>query len=82
METKRPNTLKNHLMKWFAASCGILILSACGTTRAVFIHDGDLIRLGPDVSGTVYVLKNGEWVLTKKTKLPEGWYAGAIDPER
>ena len=69
-------------MKWFAVSCGILILMGCGTTRAVFIHDGDLIRLGPDVAGTVYVLKNGEWILTKKAKLPEGWFAGAIEPER
>lgn len=58
-----------------------LVLMGCGTTRAVFIHEGDLIRLGPNVTGSVYILKNGEWILSKKTKLPEGWYAGALQPE-
>lgn len=53
--------------------------TSCQTTRAVFIHDGDLIRIGPNVTGSVYVRKNGEWILTKKAKLPEGWYAGAVD---
>ncbi len=48
----------------------------------MFIHDGDLIRIGPNVTGRVYVLKGGEWVLTKKTKIPEGWFAGALEPER
>jgi hypothetical protein len=38
-----------------------------------------MVRLGKDVSGHVYVLKDGEWVLSKnKVKLPEGWYAGGI----
>ncbi|MAF44286.1 MAG: hypothetical protein CMI54_09030 [Parcubacteria group bacterium] len=56
-------------------------VTGCGTTRAVFIHDGDLIRIGPNVKGRVYVLKGGEWVLTKPTTLPEGWYAGAVKTE-
>jgi len=39
-----------------------------------------LIRIGPDFpSGKVYVLKDGEWILSKnKVKLPEGWYAGGL----
>jgi hypothetical protein len=62
----------------FAAS----IVTGCGTTRAVFISDGDLIRIGPNVKGRVYVLQGGQWVLTKKpTLLPEGWYAGAVKLE-
>ena len=61
----------------FAAS----IETGCGTTRAVFIHDGDLIRIGPNVKGRDYVLQGGEWVLTKPTVLPEGWYAGAVKLE-
>jgi len=49
----------------------------------VFVDtQSDLIRIGPDVEGRVYVLKNGEWVLSKnKMKLPEGWYAGGIPRE-
>lgn len=83
MRTKRQRLLRNHFAKWFAASCAsLLLLTSCGTTRAVFIHDGDLIRIGPNVSGRVYVLKGGEWVLTKETKIPEGWFAGALEPER
>ncbi len=55
----------------------------CGSTRVVFVDtQADLIRIGPDVEGRVYVLKNGEWVLSKnKMKIPEGWYAGGIPRE-
>jgi len=38
-----------------------------------------MVRIGPGVSGRVYVMKNGEWVLSKnKVELPEGWYAGGL----
>ena len=52
----------------------------CGSTRVVFVDtQANMVRLGKDVSGHVYVLKDGEWVLSKnKVKLPEGWYAGGI----
>jgi hypothetical protein len=56
----------------------------CGSTRVVFVDtQSDLIRIGPDFPrGKVYILKNGEWVLSKnKVKLPEGWYAGGIPKE-
>jgi hypothetical protein len=36
----------------------------------------DVVRLGPNVTGKVYIWRDGAWQLTKKTKLPEGWYAG------
>ena len=60
-----------------------LLLVGCGSTRVVFVDtQSNLIRIGPDVSGKIYVKKNGEWVLSKnKVKIPEGWYAGGI-PER
>lgn len=60
-----------------------IIFLGCGSTRVVFVDtQSDLIRLGPDVSGHVYILKNGEWVLSKdKVKLPEGWYAGGVPRE-
>lgn len=55
----------------------------CGSTKVVFVDtQTNLVRIGPDVSGRVYVLKNGEWILSKnKVKLPEGWYAGGVPPE-
>ncbi len=58
----------------------LLIFAGCGSTRVVFVDtDANLVRLGPDVSGRVYVLKDGEWILSKnKVRLPEGWYAGGI----
>lgn len=64
----------------------ILLISAatlflgCGSTRVVFVDtQAQMVRIGPDVTGKVYVLKDGEWVLSKnKMKLPEGWYAGAL----
>ena len=57
------------------------LLIGCGSTRVVFVDtQADLVRIGPDFpAGKVYILKNGEWVLSKnKVKLPEGWYAGGI----
>lgn len=60
---------------------GIITLgTACGTTRVVFVDtEADLVRIGPDVSGKVYVRTDGEWVLSKnKVKLPEGWIAGPL----
>ena len=56
------------------------IIMGCGSTKVVFVDTkAQIVRIGPDVSGKVYVLKDGEWVLSKnKMTLPEGWYAGAL----
>ena len=63
----------------------ILLISSigCGSTRVVFVDtQADMVRIGPNVTGKCYILKNGEWVLSKnKVKLPEGWYAGGIPRE-
>ena len=70
-------------MKILILLTSLLVLSGCGSTRVVFVDtQSDLVRIGPDVEGRVYVLKNGEWTLSKnKMKLPEGWYAGGIHRE-
>ncbi len=70
-------------MKILILLTSLLVLSGCGSTRVVFVDtQSDLVRIGPDVEGRVYVLKNGEWTLSKnKMKLPEGWYAGGIPRE-
>ena len=70
-------------MKILILLISLLVLSGCGSTRVVFVDtQSDLVRIGPDVEGRVYVLKTGEWTLSKnKMKLPEGWYAGGIPRE-
>ena len=52
----------------------------CGSTKVVFVDtQAQMVRIGPNVKGKVYVLKNGDWVLSKNNMhLPEGWYAGAL----
>ena len=67
-------------MKKITILLSSLFLLGCGSTRVVFVDaQSNLVRIGPNVEGKIYVLKNGEWVLSKnKVKLPEGWYAGGI----
>ena len=57
-----------------------LFFMGCGSTKVVFVDtQSQMVRIGPNVTGKVYVLKNGEWVLSKNNmQLPEGWYAGAL----
>ena len=72
----------NHL-KILIAIVSLFLLVGCGSTRVVFVDtQSNLVRLGPGISGKVYVLKNGEWILSKnKVELPEGWYAGGLPTE-
>ena len=61
-----------------------LLLMGCGSTRVVFVDtQSNLVWIGPEFpAGKVYILKNGEWILSKnKVKLPEGWYAGGLPTE-
>lgn len=51
-------------------------LTSCATRTVVLDPRVDVVRLGPDVVGRVYVFSDGKWTLTKPIKLPEGWYAG------
>lgn len=68
------------LLKICAAAGMITFATACGTTKVVFVDtQADLVRLGPDVRGTVYVNRGGEWIKSKnKVTLPEGWVAGPL----
>lgn len=72
----------NHL-KILIAAVSLFFTVGCGSTRVVFVDtQSNLVRLGPNVEGKIYVLKNGEWILSKnKVKLPEGWYAGGLPTE-
>lgn len=65
------------LLKTFGLLGLIICASGCVASRTVVIDSShDVVRLGPDVKGTVYVWRDGGWVRAAKVKLPEGWYAG------
>lgn len=54
--------------------------SGCGGPRLVVGEQSAMVRIGPDVSGRVYVWNGVDWVLSRnKVDLPEGWYCGPID---
>lgn len=67
----------------FLASCGTLGLTGCLTSgkKVVFIHPNDnLVRIGPNVKGRVYVWDGDKWELSRnKVSLPEGWMAGPLN---
>ncbi len=59
------------------ATLGIAIcVSGCLPKTVVVDSQSDVVRIGPNVKGSVYVYRDGQWVKTGKVKLPEGWYAG------
>lgn len=68
------------ILKTILLISAVAFFAGCGSTRVVFVDtQAQMVRIGPDVKGRVYVLKDGEWVLSKnKMHLPEGWYAGAL----
>ena len=57
-------------------------LTSCASRTVVLDSSRDIVRLGADVSGHVYVWNAGHkaWELTGSTvTLPEGWYAGPME---
>ena len=68
------------VVKTLLAISGAILFMGCGSTKVVFVDtQSQIVRIGPNVTGKVYVLKDGEWILSKnKMRLPEGWYAGAL----
>ena len=64
------------------AATSLFLAVGCGSTRVVFVDtQSNLVRLGPNVEGKIYVLKNGVILSKNKVKLPEGWYAGGLPTE-
>lgn len=52
-------------------------MCGCAADRVVVIdRSSDVVRLGRNVRGEVYVWKDGQWVRVGRAKLPEGWWAG------
>ena len=67
-------------LKILLLTSAAVFFMGCGSTKVVFVDtQSQMVRIGPNVTGKVYVLKDGQWVLSKnKMQLPEGWYAGAL----
>ena len=57
------------------------LLTSCTTRTVVIDARHDVVRLGNNVLGTVYVwsVPNQQWEKVNVMKLPEGWYAGPMD---
>lgn len=57
------------------ALLSIALASGCVGGRTVLVADDSPMRIGPDATGTLYRLINGEWQLSSgRGALPEGWY--------
>ncbi len=66
-----------HKLLQKSAIVGMLgFLTSCATRTVVLDPRVDVVRIGPNVVGRVYVFSDGKWILSKPMKLPEGWYAG------
>ena len=67
--------MHTHLTLCVAAGL-IVSASGCATKTVVIDSRADVVRIGPNVRGKVYVWRDGSWTLTGKVTLPEGWFAG------
>ena len=56
-------------------------MTSCGGVRVVMVPEvAGALRVGPDVRGHMYVLTDGEWVLSRnKVHVPEGWFVWHSD---
>lgn len=54
-----------------------ILLTSCATKVVVIDSSSDVVRLGNNVKGSVYIQQqDGSWTKCKSVHLPEGWYAG------
>lgn len=78
--TRKPRLKMRTLQNLLLTLLLLLGMSGCGTTRVVVVEsNADWVKLGPDVSGHVYLWNHAAeaWSLSdKKVTLPEGWMAG------
>lgn len=48
--------------------------SGCGS-RTVLVPESSPIRVGPGMTGRIYILNEDEWMLSDEpASVPEGWY--------
>lgn len=52
------------------------LVSGCVGGRTVLVSEDSPLRIGPNVTGEVYTLIDGEWRRSDgPVQIPEGWYA-------
>jgi hypothetical protein len=70
---------KNKSIIFAALIC--LAMCGCATRTVVLDSSHDIVRLGADVRGHIYVWNAGHhaWELTGPVTLPEGWFAGPME---
>ena len=54
--------IKRLILSLFLIASVIIGTTSCGSTRAVLVPPGDLIRIGPDVEGRIYLWDGSQWV--------------------
>jgi hypothetical protein len=62
--------------KLFVSVGLVLCAGGCSIRTVVLDSQSDVVRLGHNVRGNVYVWQDGAWTKTGSVRLPEGWYAG------
>ena len=66
------------LLKLFVCVGLSISLTGCVTRTVVLDSQSDVVRLGPNVCGRIYIWRDNAWTLSGKVTLPEGWYAGPM----
>lgn len=56
-----------------------ILLSGCVTRTVVLDSNADVIRIGKNVKGEIYIYRSGQWEAVGKAVIPEGWYAGPFN---
>lgn len=61
-------------IRTYSVALALAFASGCGP-RTILVPESSPIRVGPGVSGRVYVREAGEWTLSaNKVEIPEGTY--------
>ena len=61
-------------IRTYSVALALAFASGCGP-RTVLVPESSVIRIGPGVSGRVYVREAGEWTLSaNEVEIPEGTY--------
>jgi len=61
-------------IRTYSVALAVASASGCGP-RTVLVPESSPIRVGPGVSGRVYVREAGEWTLSaNEVEIPEGTY--------
>lgn len=77
---KQPAQQSHKTASQLILSLLILCVSGCANPRVVLVPPGEVIKVGPDIKGRVYVNTDKGWQLSdNKVTIPEGWYV--LPPE-